>query len=1230
VTDLSEAERWSRVKALFLQALDLPPPERPAFVARACQADEKVHEEVLSLLANEAVAVSFCETPAAVLLDQERVPDVPSQPRLEAGTRLGAYEITGFLAAGGMGEVYRARHTVLGRAVAVKTVSAAFPDDAARRRLIREARHAATLAHPNVCTIHEIGEADGAPFIVMELLEGRTLNRIVEDRVPPLQDALDWGIQIGSALDYAHVQGIIHRDLKSSNVVVDTKGRAIVLDFGLARRVPEMTAGIPADPSVTAQGALAGTLGYMAPEVLLGGQSDQRSDVWSLGVLLYELVTGELPFRGRTPFETSSSILNEPPRPLKRSIPLALRLVIERCLVKEPTVRYQRAGEVRDALLAIRHRRAWPVVGRLLVPAGRKNLYAVGAAGVLLVAAGVILLRLQATSGSPATVASPATTIAVLPFESAASDSTTISLAAGLHEAVVHRLWDASGPVGSSWSDSPRLMVIGRNSVSGYPTVRKQLREIAAELSAGTIVTGSVTEQGRRLSATIEVVDGNTGARISRVSLSAPMDSLFVMPGEAAERIVVALGVIPTGIERRRLLAIPRTTGEGYRLYLQGRDYLTRSGPRRANLERAQRYFEQARDQGPYHAEAYAALSETHGAMFWYGYDRRPERAAMQVEAANEGLRHGPDRPEAHFAAGLAQFWSRRDHQAALEEFRLALNGRPNEARTWAAIAAVQRHLGNQDAAAEAFETATRLDPRNPGLRLDLAEHHAAMRRYAESIEALDRALALAPDFHEARLLKGWTLLQSEGQLDTLREAVGRLPGALELSIGGRRTWEARLFLWERKPDSLLRLLEAGRPSVLASTTSFMPAALYSAWAHRLRGDRVSERAAFDSALSLLDSVVGELPNDWRVHAARGLALAGAGRRQAALAEARWLQRSVLYSEDAREGPLLREERARILAQAGEPAAALDEVERLLAGPSALSPEMFRLDPRWDPIRAHPRAMALTLPAEPRLLFVSSRDGNFEIYTMHSDGSEPRRLTDDPGSDNQPRWSPDRKQIVFTSTRDGNRSLYLMNADGSHQRRLTRVYANPGFPDWSPDGKRIVFHSEMPDKNWQIFVMDADGSNARQITTTRSNLQPRWSPDGTRIAYHCTEVANRYGELCVMNADGTSVRQLTTEGGSGAAWSPDGTRIAFSTPPGRARDGQPRWQVYAMHADGSGQLNLSRSQGQDLGPAWSSDGRIYFVSNRSGTAQIWVMDADGRNQRRVTRSPGVDLFPYSR
>ena len=240
-SDSSEQRRWPRVKAVFLEALEQSDAERDSFVADACGGDRDLQHDVECLLARDGAETSIFETPAAALLASDAPERGESTPRFGSGDRLGPYAIIAFVAAGGMGEVYRARHTVLGRQVAIKTIGANVTDVSARRRLVREAQNASTLSHPNICTIYEVGETDGAPFIVMEYIDGRPLDGILRDATPDVRRAIACGLQVADALVHAHERGIVHRDLKSSNIVIRPDGQAVVLDFGLAKRLPEGT-----------------------------------------------------------------------------------------------------------------------------------------------------------------------------------------------------------------------------------------------------------------------------------------------------------------------------------------------------------------------------------------------------------------------------------------------------------------------------------------------------------------------------------------------------------------------------------------------------------------------------------------------------------------------------------------------------------------------------------------------------------------------------------------------------------------------------------------------------------------------------------------------------------------------------------------------------------------------------------------------------------------------------
>lgn len=739
-----ELERWARVKAVFLDALEYPEAERDAFLARVCSDDAALKAEVASLLASAEAAASFCETPAAQLLGPATGIVTEPAPRLPPGARLGSYEIVDFIAAGGMGAVYRARHTVLGRQVAIKTLGAQLSDASAKRHLIREARHASVLAHPNICTIHEVGEANGAPFIVMEYVAGRTLREIIRDGTPPLRDSLAYAIQIASALEHAHENGIIHRDLKSSNVVIDPEGRAKVLDFGLARRLPQSTPDESRESTITSLGALAGTLTHMPPEVLRGERADARSDVWALGVLLYELATGELPFQGRTAFETSSAILGDPPRPMSARVPIALRLVIERCLVKDADGRYQSARAVRDALDAIRRRRAWPLVGRLLVSARRRSLYAAAIAILLLPALVVGGNRLRAELAG---AYSPrVSTLALLPLENATGDPSADYYAEGMTDGLIAQLGEASG-----------VRVISRVSTMRAARAGSSAKEMGTQLGADVIVQGALRHAAERVTIDLQLVRPADGRVLWTHTYERPAREVLALGGDVVRGLADAIHLNVRPIARDRLSKIRSVRPDVYEEYLKGRYEWNKRTQK--SLELAVEHFTRAIELDPTYAPAHAALADCFSllgtVMLGAGSPRqyRPRAAAAAIKA----LQIDPYSAEAHAALGYVWHYDWRWADAE-REFRRAIELNPSYAlvRIWYANLLMSR--ARWDEAIDQVLTARDLDPfslivnTNVGWVLDRAGRHD------EAISHLRQTIALDSQYVQAHWRLGIAL----------------------------------------------------------------------------------------------------------------------------------------------------------------------------------------------------------------------------------------------------------------------------------------------------------------------------------------------------------------------------------------------------------------------------------------------------------------------------------------
>ena len=851
------------------------------------------------------------------------------------------YRLERELGHGGMATVYLAQDLKHDRAVALKVLKPELAHALGPERFLREIQVTAQLDHPHILPLLDSGDAGGFLYYVMPYVQGETLRtRLMREKQLPLDDALQIAAEVADALNYAHGQGIVHRDIKPENLLL--AGRHVrVADFGIARAVT--AAG---GDSLTATGVAIGTPAYMSPEQAGGSKDvDGRSDLYSLGCVLYEMLAGHPPFTGGTAHEILArhSMDAVPSLAAARpTVPEGLERAIATALAKVPADRFSTAAQFADALA---RRGSSATVGAARSSRRVARLAVIAVAGMVTVGGAILMLR-----PSPKAPGYARTAIAVLPLQNLSAQGPHAYFAGGLHDELLTQL-----------SKVAALKVISRTSVMGYESTKTPLRQIASELGVGSVVEGSVQIEGSRLRVNVQLIDAATDAPVWAERYDRTLDDAFAIQSDVAQRIVAAVGAALSDAEQQRLAAVPTANAEAYRLYLQGREYLIRPGFLRRNEEIAQQLFETALARDPGFALAHAALSEVHGRMFWFRYDPSPARAARQRAEAEAALRLAPELPQAHVAMGLAHFWGRRDYRRALEEFRVALKGLPNDARVWQLIWTVHRRLGNWDEVLAAFEKATQLNPRDAQLFFGFGGYtYQLMHRYADAVRAYNRALTLVPDLYDAALAKGWTYVRWQGQLDTLRAALSQVPTAAELGPRGTRAaLYVQLLHWERNADSLLQVLTMARAPVFEGQDFLLPSSLYAAWAHRLHGDRPAARAAFDSARVLLDSVLRELPDDWRVHAARGLALAGLGRRDETLQETRWLQQSVVYREDALQGPQVAEDRARILAQAGEVEAALDEIERLLAGPSWLSVHTLRLDPLWDPIRDHPRFKAL-------------------------------------------------------------------------------------------------------------------------------------------------------------------------------------------------------------------------------------------------------------------------------
>jgi TolB-like protein/DNA-binding SARP family transcriptional activator/Flp pilus assembly protein TadD len=538
--------------------------------------------------------------------------------------------------------------------------------------------------------------------------------------------------------------------------------------------------------------------------------------------------------------------------------------------------------------------------------------------------------------------------VAVLPFRNLSEDTSYAYVARGLHDELLTQLAKVSS-----------LRVIGRASVLGYEETSKPLRQIGEELGVGSIVEAGVQVDGNRLRVTVHLLDPTTQTHVWAERYDRTLDDAFAVQSDIAQRIVAAVGARLTSAEGGAIAEPPTQVAGAYESYLQGLTYQRRPGFLWENYRIAQGLYQRALALDPDFALAHAALATVHVTMHKLRYDFSSGRLAMAQREAETALRLAPGLPQAHIAMAGVRYHAGGRFREALEEINLALRGAPNDPEIWAWMGLTQLSLGSWDSAVAAFEHARRLDPRDPNVYQLLGDTYHFIRRYPEAIEAYRHASAFAPDLVQPRLSAGWSYFLWRGELDTLRRILREVPPGVDPGWGGGSLEHQRLILllWERRPDSVLALLRGMPPAPDMDTRAVVTRALVAAEAHRLRGDSAAARAGFDAVATLL-SEDRTHPDDPTAHIGRGLALAALGRRAEALREVRWLERFEAERQDRHDAgtPYWT---ALILTRVGETGAALDRIERLLAGPSLFSVHELRISPDFDPLRGDARYAAL-------------------------------------------------------------------------------------------------------------------------------------------------------------------------------------------------------------------------------------------------------------------------------
>jgi len=642
------------------------------------------------------------------------------------GKTLDHYHILEQVGAGGMGVVYRARDEKLERDVALKVLApGTLADDAARKRFRQEALALSQLNHPNICAIYEIGEADGQTYIVMEYVEGRPLSASIAGDGLAVETAIRYAVQIADALAHAHERELLHRDLKSLNVMVTKQGRVKVLDFGLAKRMrPGSSEETRSQEALTEKGTVLGTLPYMAPETLRGEPADARSDLWALGVILHEMVAGARPFQGTTAYALSSAILREPAAPLPQGTPAGVRGIIQKCLAKEPGERYQSAVEVRAALEAV-----WSGSVAILPAPTRRRWWLVAAAVVVAILAVWLGPRLMRSTGSPGRIES----VAVLPFDNLSKDPEQEFFADGMTEQLITDL-----------SKIRALRVISRTSVMQYRGARKPLPQIARELGVDAVVEGSVMRSGNKVRITAQLIRARQEQHLWAESYDRDLSEVLGLQREVARTIAGEIRITVTPQEQAQLAAGRRVDPEVHQLVLRGQYYANKG--LEEDLKKALDYFDQAIAREPSYAPAHAGLAFAYAGL---ASIYRPPREVMPKAkaAALRALELEETLAEAHTTlAGVLLFYD-WDWPGAEKHLKRALELSPSSAAAHLRYGSYYTALGRSQEALAEIRRAQALDPLSLAVQGDLLFSLVGARQFDEAIAQAQRTLAREPNF---------------------------------------------------------------------------------------------------------------------------------------------------------------------------------------------------------------------------------------------------------------------------------------------------------------------------------------------------------------------------------------------------------------------------------------------------------------------------------------------------
>jgi len=960
-----EPARWARITDIYHATIARRPEERASFLGEECNGDESLRKQVEAMVKSHDRSGDFIESPAFAVAP-EFLLEEPAGDLV--GQLIGHYRIESLLGVGGMGEVYLARDERLGRKVALKFLPERLTaDEAQLSRFKTEARSASALNHPNILTVYEINAEGNRQFIATEFIEGLTLRASLARGRMNLHNALEIAVQVASALAAAHEAGVVHRDIKPENIMLRPDGYAKVLDFGIAKLTEQRLKSDLGESGTmallqTRPGLVLGTGHYMSPEQARGQTADARSDIWSLGVVIYEMIRGIPPFSGETPSDCIASILTTEPAPLSGvlpEVPLKLESILQKALRKNRDERYPTIKQMLADLRNLKEEleaegspqtkaRAESIVSKIK----RQKR------GVLLTLAAAILAAAAFAYSFFFVASAPLAnekSIAVLPFENRSEDKSNAYFTDGVQDEILTRL-----------SKIRDLKVISRTSTQRYKNTSQNLSQIANQLGVANLLEGSVQKTNDQVRVNVQLIRAADDSHLWAETFDRRLTDIFSVESEVAKAIADQLRAHLSGREEQAIAARPTDNPEAYDAYLRGLAYTLKTGDTPANAIGAQKYLREAVRLDSKFALSWALLSYV-DALGYLTLTLQPTVALREEtrQAAEIAFSLQPNLGEAVLAKGYYHYACLKDYDSAVRYFEQARQFLPNSSTIPQSLAYVARRRGQWDRSESYFKEAERLDPRNVNLLTSHAASSIVLRRFPEALRKLDHVLDITPDDVDT-LAQQAAIAQAEGNLPRASALLASLhPNADDTTALGTQVYQAIL---ERRPAQIiLRLKEILAKPDPALGHRNGELRFYLGWAQEVASDHAAAQESWQQARSELEPFLKEEPENFSLIGDLALTNTGLGDKAAALALSQRAMAVVPMEKDAVDGPGPIEILARVAARTGEPDRAIAALRKLLsvpyAGPLAsnvpLTPALLRLDPMFDPLRNDPRFQEL-------------------------------------------------------------------------------------------------------------------------------------------------------------------------------------------------------------------------------------------------------------------------------